>query len=168
MRGKRASWPDVEEDCGWRTAATRLESAVAFTLRGGGNISSALRLVDEVLDEVLDEAQDLGGRDDPADVLALTPTFGQAIFWVVLAGKQGIDVRAAIDWVEEELGDHAAHAVTVIGALVGYSEAKKLDPAEMSDRLGTLFMPALIWLAAGIAATSANGDETWFRQFNLA
>jgi hypothetical protein len=65
------------------------------------------------------------------------------------------------------LGEDAAAAVHELGGLVGHPLAPDVTLSEAGDHLGSLTIPALIWLAAAVTATAGAGDAHWLRQLDL-
>lgn len=136
--------------------ARGLEFVVGRTLIGEDADAPALRFVDGLLETLTD--------GDDAEMVA---TVNACLMgWLVGARQSEINSTAAIAWVNANLSDEAAAAAERVSGLVGYAAAPDLTVSQVHDELGPLAIAAMIWLAAGVAASSGHGDANWLRQFD--
>jgi hypothetical protein len=136
------------------TSADRLQDTVVATLRGD-DPGPARDLVKDLL---------AGG----AGPEVLSANIAHLKSWIRGARMTGAE-DAAIDWVRDHIGEQEAdfvHAVTSGDLADSDSTLIMWDQAQ--DKIPATFVPAAIWLAAGIAATRAEGDAGWLRQFDAA
>lgn len=145
----------------------QMREAVADTLRAPSP-DPARALADRFLD--LDDDLDTDpDRPGPMQTLALLT----ATSWLTTAqGKAAQeragrdttpdtvtwDVEAVLDWIGDHIGPRYRARTRYVRGFVdgGVSEA-----VGYADALGDDFLPALIWLAAGIVARHGGGDAAW-------
>lgn len=138
--------------------ADGLEQVVAAVVRDRDG-TPAIRLVESLT------ARD-SGSDEPG--LAGSLTFGTLMKWLAGARNLGVDPVAALDWVRTEVGEEPAEASEQISGMIGHPDGPDLTVNEALERLGEAFLPAMLWLCAGVVATAAGGDAHWLRQFDAA
>ncbi|MBM0274039.1 hypothetical protein [Micromonospora tarensis] len=116
----------------------------------------------------LAEALDHTGDSDEAGLA------GAALVSVLMAWLIGAKEAAASDlagpamqWIREHLDDEPADQAFQLAGLLGSPLAPNLTMEEALDRLGDAFLPALVWLVAGMVATAADGHIEWLVQFDL-
>ncbi|MEU2513045.1 hypothetical protein [Streptomyces syringium] len=96
---------------------------------------------------------------------------GVVFGWLVGAREAGLaprDAGQAVEWIRDTFGADAERAVLMLAGLIGHPEARDGTVEEAMDELGDAFLPAAIWLVAGVVATAGGGDTAWLRQFDLA
>ncbi|WP_156406764.1 hypothetical protein [Mycobacterium haemophilum] len=137
-----------------------LELVVAQTLLAEGADAPALRFLDNLMESLGDD----GDTEELEDVV--TAVHACLFGWLVGARDAGIASDSAVAWVKANLSEGAAAATERVSGLIGYTLAPDLTVSEVLDELGPLATAAMIWLAAGIAASAAAGDANWLRQFD--
>ncbi|MEU2850544.1 hypothetical protein AB0K71_06505 [Streptomyces syringium] len=99
-------------------------------------------------------------------------TFVTVVFgWLVGAREAGLAPREAgraVEWIRDAFGADAERAVLVLAGLIGHPDARDGTVDDAMDELGDAFLPAAIWLVAGVVATAGGGDTAWLRQFDPA
>lgn len=113
--------------------------------------------------ELLEEA------DDPeAAGLAASTMIGVLMMWLTGAKEEanGDLAGPAMEWIRQHLSGEAADYAFQLAGLLGSPLAPNTLVDEAFKRLGDAFLPALVWLAAGMVATQANGDVKWLSQFD--
>lgn len=113
--------------------------------------------------ELLEEA------DDPeAAGLAASTMIGVLMMWLTGAKEEanGDLAGPAMEWIRQHLSGEAADYAFQLAGLLGSPLAPNTTVDEAFKRLGDAFLPALMWLAAGLVATQANGDVKWLSQFD--
>ncbi|MFV8130648.1 hypothetical protein [Streptomyces syringium] len=91
--------------------------------------------------------------------------------WLVGAREAGLTPREAgraVEWIRDACGADAERAVLILAGLIGHADAWDGTVEDAMDELGDAFLPAAIWLVAGVVATAGGGDTAWLRQFDLA
>ena len=136
--------------------ADGLEQVVALTMRDCDPLP-ARRLADALLSEE-------NGEEEAGLVFSLT--LGILMGWLVGAREYGVEPVAAIDWISDHIGEDEAAAAQQVGGIVGHPLSPTLTVSDANDRLGSAFIPTLIWLCAGVAAAAGLGDAHWLRQFD--
>jgi hypothetical protein len=66
-----------------------------------------------------------------------------------------------IAWIGAGLGSDCARAAERAAGIVGAETARDVTVQELADELQDDFLPALIWLTAGVVAEYGNGDGGW-------
>jgi hypothetical protein len=145
----------------WRQSGLLLQSAVQGTVTDDGDVSAALQSVAD-----LAVALDFADQGDTGDVIVAT-VITQLMGWLVGARDREIDTSAVLEWVHDVLGEEAHNAAFMVSRLIGHPLAPEMTMEEAEVRLETLFIPAMIWLAAGVTATAGGGDAGWLRQFDV-
>jgi hypothetical protein len=138
--------------------ADGLEQVVAAVVRDRDGMP-AIRLVESL---TVRDAE----SDEPG--LATSLTLSTLMKWLVGARERGIDPVTALDWVRTEIGAEPADASEQISGMIGHPDGPQLTVNEALDRLGEAFLPAMLWLCAGVVAATAGGDAHWLRQFDTA
>ncbi|MEV6775161.1 hypothetical protein [Streptomyces syringium] len=90
--------------------------------------------------------------------------------WLVGARDAGLaprEAERAMEWIRTDLGADAERAAQRLGGLIGHPEARDDTVDDVMDGLGDEFIPAAIWLVAGVVATAGGGDAAWLRRFDL-
>lgn len=90
--------------------------------------------------------------------------------WLVGARDAGLaprEAERAMEWIRTDLGADAERAAQRLGGLIGHPEARDDTVDDVMDALGDEFIPAAIWLVAGVVATAGGGDAAWLRRFDL-
>ncbi|GGM28309.1 hypothetical protein GCM10011608_11410 [Micromonospora sonchi] len=131
-------------------------------------------LIDETITSGMEEpAWRLGAALDHADDpdaagLAATTLTAVLMTWLTSAKATATTDLAspALGWIRQNLDDEPADQAFQLAGLLGSPLAPNLTVNEALDRLGDAFLPALIWLVAGLVATEANGDVEWLTQFD--
>jgi hypothetical protein len=97
------------------------------------------------------------GTGGENDVLGLSVVFFVVACWITALHRGafgGSPVLTAVDWAGRHLGaECAAQARRVAGAISPAGEGHEVSGIE--------FVPALVWLAAGLAAEYGEGDPGW-------
>jgi hypothetical protein len=106
---------------------------------------------------------------------------GRAIGYLVGMRDSGVtpdQLTAAVDWLGSEHGAACAGPAAIASSLAGHPEGQAVvaertgiqEPTlnDLSDLLGIHLFPAMIWLCAGLVATTGDGDVTWLRQYRTA
>jgi hypothetical protein len=78
-----------------------------------------------------------------------------------------VDAEPVMDWILLHLGVRDAAKVTPVAGLIGYAKAPRISMEAAADQLGPSLVPAMLWLACGLAATAGGNDAHWLRQFDL-
>lgn len=159
-----AAWggPDseVDDELDWDESvtgvATILEAVVGMTLEDDRE-SAAHRFVAGYLASL--------GHDE--DGLAIALIFAVLLGWLTGARGSGLDPTAAMNWVNRNLSHTAAEQAFVMAGAIGHPFAADVTIDEANDELGPMVVAAMIWLAAGLAATAGGGDTSWLRQFDV-
>jgi hypothetical protein len=115
------------------------------------------------LEEALDQA------DDPdAAGLAATTLTAVLMSWLTGAKENATTDLAgpALRWIRQNLDDEPAGQAFQLAGLLGSPLAPTVTVNQALDRLGDAFLPALVWLVAGLVATEADGDVEWLTQFD--
>jgi hypothetical protein len=138
-------------------AAHGLRALVAETL-ATGSLDPGFALV-----EAFDAAEDV-----EAAGLAASTAVAVMLGWLTGARERlGVAAApAAVSWVRDRLGPDPASQALVLAGVLGHPLAPELTVAQAFDRLGDALLPALLWLAAGLAATAGDGDAEWLTQFD--
>lgn len=146
---------DVFDDVG-----RDLELAVAQTLLAEGADAPALRFLDNLMESLGDsvDAEEIGE--------VVTAVHACLLGWLVGARETGIAAESAVAWVKANLSEDAAAATERVSGLIGFPLAPDLTVSQVLDELGPLAIAAMIWLAAGVAASAGAGDANWLRQFD--
>jgi hypothetical protein len=102
------------------------------------------------------------------DVMATGYTMmaGVAGIWVISA-RGDVDPLAAVEWVDRYLGADAAGWAVQVAGLLGHPVVQPAPFDEVRTTLGSGFVPALLLLAAGVAATAGGGHAAWLRRYDL-
>ncbi|ROO60431.1 hypothetical protein EDC02_2300 [Micromonospora sp. Llam0] len=111
----------------------------------------------------------LEAADDPeAAGLAASTMIAVLMMWLTGAKENanGDIAGPAMEWIREHLGGEAADYAFQLAGLLGSPLAPNTTVEEAFKRLGDAFLPTLVWLAAGMVATQANGDVEWLSQFD--
>jgi hypothetical protein len=87
--------------------------------------------------------------------------------WLSAAREQRVDAEPVMDWILLHLGVRDAAKVTPVAGLIGYAKAPRISMEAAADQLGPSLVPAMLWLACGLAATAGGNDAHWLRQFDL-
>ncbi|MFI8941118.1 hypothetical protein [Streptomyces syringium] len=99
-------------------------------------------------------------------------TFVTVVFgWLVGAREAGLAPREAgraVEWIRDAFGADAERAVLMLAGLIGHPDARDGTVDDAMDELGDAFLPAALWLVAGVVATAGGGDTAWLRQFDPA
>ncbi|MEW2575790.1 hypothetical protein [Streptomyces syringium] len=96
---------------------------------------------------------------------------GVVFGWLVGAREAGLaprEAERAVEWIRDAFGADAERAVLILAGLIGHADARDGTVDDAMDELGDAFLPAAIWLVAGVVATVGGGDTAWLRQFDLA
>ncbi len=115
------------------------------------------------------EARDYA--DDPQAAGFAADTMAAVLMaWLTGAKEQAnADIAGpAIQWIRQHLDDEPADHAFQLAGLLGSPLAPDLTVEQAITRLGDAFLPALVWLTAGLVATEADGDVQWLRQFDPA
>ncbi len=139
-------------------AADSLERLVASMLRDHDPDAAEGFLTGILADE----------KDDQAAEFTLSVLLGVAAGWLVAARDSGVDPAGALDWIKTRLGHDPAIAAYQISRFVGHAGAPEFTVRSERDWLESELFPAMIWLAAGVAATGGSGDAYWLRQFDVS
>jgi hypothetical protein len=86
--------------------------------------------------------------------------------WLITARQTGLNSPGVITWTDEHLPKADSLAVWQASGLIGFVSAPPLLIGEMMQKLDARFIPALIGLAAGIAAVPGEGDAHYLREFD--
>jgi hypothetical protein len=138
-----------------------LVAAVAATLEAAD--AAAVEPFVASFDHIVGDDEEGNGRD-----MVVTSVAAMAMDWLLGARNEGIDGTAAVFWVKDTLGDRAFRAALALSELTGYSRAPHLSMQAVEDTLEAERIPALVYLAAGVAATAGGGEAEWLRQFGRA
>ncbi|MEU8924227.1 hypothetical protein AB0D10_25335 [Kitasatospora sp. NPDC048545] len=117
----------------------------------------------------IDRAAETEGEE--AAGLMASLLFGALAGWLAGAREAGLkpdDAVAAIDWVRESLGAGYRRKVMHVAGIIGHPDASGDTVNEAADQLGDDFLPAFIWLTAGVVATAGQGDVHWLDQFDIS
>lgn len=105
---------------------------------------------------------------DDAEAAGLAASTMMAVLMTWLTGAKqaaaGDIAGPALTWIRQNLGAEPADDAFQLAGLLGSPLAPKLTVAQALDRLGDAFLPAMLWLVAGLVATEADGD--WLSQFD--
>jgi len=96
---------------------------------------------------------------------------GVVFGWLVGAREAGLaprEAERAVEWIRDACGADAERAVLILAGLIGHADAWDGTVDDAMDELGDAFLPAAIWLVAGVVATAGGGETAWLRQFDLA
>jgi len=107
-------------------------------------------------------------RDEQAAEFTLSVLLGVAAGWLVAARDSGVDPSGALNWIKARLGNDPAIAAYQISRFVGHIGAPEFTVRGERDWLQHELFPAMVWLAAGVAATAGGGDAYWLRQFDVS
>jgi hypothetical protein len=108
--------------------------------------------------------------DQEAAGLAASTMIATLMMWLTGA-KEAADgdlASPAVQWIRQHLDTEAADHAFQLAGLLGSPLAPNLTFDQAFKRLGDAFIPALVWLTAGLVATAANGDVKWLSQFDPA
>ncbi len=95
-----------------------------------------------------------------------------------LSGAIPLTARSCSKRLGSGYGAACAGPAAIISALAGHPEGQAAladragvqEPTfnDLSDLLGIHLFPAMIWLCAGLVATTGDTNIAWLRQFRLA
>ncbi|MFI7208363.1 hypothetical protein [Micromonospora aurantiaca (nom. illeg.)] len=113
--------------------------------------------------EALNDADDAEAAD-----LAASTMMAVLMTWLTGAKQAaaGDIAGPALAWIRQNLGAEPADNAFQLAGLLGSPLAPKMTVAQALDRLGDAFLPAMLWLVAGLVATEADGDVDWLSQFD--
>lgn len=100
------------------------------------------------------------GETPPAQAMAFATLLG----WLANRGPRPVPSTATQRvpaWVRQALGDGPADAVDRVVGILGGDEERSAALAGPADALGAEFLPALVWMAAGLVAVYGGGDARW-------
>lgn len=149
-----------------------LENAVAATLAArsprpardfaGQILRADLAATDPGRDSEAPESTESTGIPEMPEPGAL----GQSVAFFIVArwitalhqgGFTGNPEVTAVDWVGRHLGAEPAATTRQVAGALG-------APGESAGPAGADFVPALVWLAAGLTAEYGDGDPGWLRR----
>ncbi|MFD4538163.1 hypothetical protein ACFWNL_38830 [Kitasatospora sp. NPDC058397] len=55
-----------------------------------------------------------------------------------------------------------------VAGIIGHVDAPNATVNDLADRLGDDFLPAFIWLTAGVVATAGKDNVHWLDQFDIS
>ena len=138
-----------------RDVAASIEVIVSRTLLEAGDEEPGLHLVETLLHAEVD------------DGLTTALVLCTLMRWLTAARESGVvDPTAVTEWLERSLSRLPAAVARSASGIIGHPRARAETMAEVHERLGPMFAPALLWLASGVAATAGGGDASWVRQFD--
>jgi hypothetical protein len=71
-----------------------------------------------------------------------------------------------LSWVTTHLGEPIAALAHRAAGVLGARTAPDLTVNQLADELGSDFLPAMLWLATGLAAKYGDGDASWLRRYD--
>jgi hypothetical protein len=69
-----------------------------------------------------------------------------------------------LNWITTHLGEPNAALAHRAAGILGAPDAPDLTASQLADDLGADFIPAILWLAAGLVAAYGGGDTAWLRR----
>lgn len=119
----------------------------------------AVNLMLALIKEVGEENQDFAVANLYAVLTAWLHRASKTIF------TEEEDLRPVMDWVFLNLGNEAAGFAEQAACYLFNGTEISLED-ETSQALGSMLVPSLVWLVAGLVGTFGNGDAFWVRQFD--
>jgi hypothetical protein len=125
----------------------------------------ARRFAAQVMDTDAAVDEEVGETDSVADgAPGLSLAFMVLAGWLSAAREELADPRmaeAVTAWIETRLGADCARAASRAAGILGSESAGDLTVQGLADELEADFLPALIWLTAGVVAEYGDGDVGW-------
>ncbi|MCU1630884.1 MAG: hypothetical protein JWP64_5833 [Pseudonocardia sp.] len=143
-----------ESDCMYGIVAGRLFRTVGDTLAAA---SPAPAREEIRIFEASDGDVAVSGQAPPAQAMAFAVLLG----WLSNRGPRPIPTTArerVPQWVRQTLGEGPADAVDRVVGILGTDDERQAALAKPADELGGDFLPALVWMAAGLVAVYGGGD----------
>jgi hypothetical protein len=110
---------------------------------------------------------------DPDDLGGVEGVPGVSMAFAILAAwisgaREELDTPdladTVLDWITAQLGEPAAGLARRAVGILGAPDAPGQTVNQLADDLGRDFIPAILWLAAGLVAAYGAGDTTWLRR----
>jgi hypothetical protein len=141
-----------------------LLGVVAATIEQGSGeparvIAAQIMQTDLAMADEVDETED---EDDGSPGVSLA--FAVLAGWLSAAREDCADVQMASRvgaWIERNLGAELARVAGRAAGILGDDSARRLTVQELADELDADFLPALIWLTAGVVVEYGPGDVAW-------
>jgi hypothetical protein len=110
------------------------------------------------------DPDELGGGEG---VPGVSMAFAILAAWISGA-RQELDTPdladTVLDWITTHLGEPAAVLARRAAGLLGAPDAPNLAVNQLAEDLGHDFIPAILWLIAGMVAAYGAGDVVWLRR----
>jgi hypothetical protein len=143
-----------ESDCMYGIVEGRLFRTVGDTLAA----ASPTPAREEIrIFEASDGDVAVSDQAPPAQAMAFAVLLG----WLSNRGPRPIPTTArerVPQWVRQTLGGGPADAVDRVVGILGTDDERQAALAEPADELGGDFLPAMVWMAAGLVAVYGGGD----------
>jgi hypothetical protein len=146
--------------------ADELEAAVEHTLVERST-EPARALAERIMDTDLAMADDLDEEGDSEGAPGTPIAFAILAGWLSAARDDHADAQIAdrvLAWVHSSLGPECARLATPAAGILGAAANGDLTVQQLADELQEDFLPALVWLTAGVVAEYGGGDVAWLRR----
>ncbi|NLU81078.1 hypothetical protein HCA58_22570 [Micromonospora sp. HNM0581] len=128
--------------------------------------------------DIITSLTQLQDADEGGRLIALL--IGRAMGYLVNMRDNGVtadQITEAVNWLGSGYGAACAGPAAIISALAGHPEGQAAladrvgvqEPTfnDLSDLLGIHLFPAMIWLCAGLVATTGDTNIAWLRKFRV-
>ena len=117
---------------------------------------------EDVVCDLRDEIIDLAGDWEASGPKSV---FGILASCLNVPRRAGLPIGSSVGWVSERLGAQAGDDALLLGSVLGYAPATALTYIEVQDKLSNDVVTVMLWMVAGLAATTGRGRAAWIRQF---